>query len=253
MSSQIQVPLQNFIFFFVWLALATEVAGAQEQATATDQLAAADSLFAERQYAESFNYYRQLFEEEQVTSPAMLMKMAFIQESRGDYSEALYYLNEYYRLTSDPEVILKIQQLSEEHNLQGYEYTDFDLFFRYFREYRYVVIYVLAGLALAGIIGLALTSRRQRESRPYGWGVMYLVLLGALFVLTNYSLEPQQAIIVADYTYIMDAPSAGAEVKYVSEKGHRVTVNGQEDVWVQIEWNGEPAFVRQGNLRTIRL
>lgn len=247
MSSQIQMPPQNFVFFFMMLTLATRAIGANPA-----QLTQADSLFAERQYTESFDHYRQLFDDVRVVSPAMLMKMAFIQESQGDYSEALYYLNEYYRLTADPEATQKIRQLSEEHNLQGYEYNDYDLFLRYFREYRYVLMYVLIGLALIGIVSLAVSTRRHQR-RPYGWGVTYLILLGGLFVLTNYSLEPRRAIIMADYTYIMDAPSAGAEVKYVSEKGHRVTVDGQEDVWVQIEWNGEPAFVRQGNLRTIRL
>ena len=57
---------------------------------------------------------------------------------------------------------------------------------------------------------------------------------------------------MSDYTYVMNAPSSGAEVVYVSEKGHRVDVGKQQDVWTQIEWEGEPAFVRQGNLRTIR-
>jgi hypothetical protein len=50
----------------------------------------------------------------------------------------------------------------------------------------------------------------------------------------------------------MTAPSAGAEVVKISEKGHKVKVAGQQDVWMQIEWNGEIAFVRQDNLRLLR-
>lgn len=249
---KIQTVLHKFIFFLWLVPVSLFATGASyAQLTADELLTTADSLFDARQYTESFGLYEQLFQEDQVTSPAMLMKMAFIRESMGDYSEALYYLNEYFLLTSDERAVQKMQQLSEQHNLRGYEYTDYDLFYNYFREYRYLIIYVLAGLALLGLILLALGTK-QRTQPPYGWGVTYLLVLGLLFFLTNYSLEPRQAIITADYTYIMTAPSSGAEVRYISRKGHRVEVGKQQDVWTQIEWEGEPGFVRQGNLRPIR-
>lgn len=251
MSMKNQKLLQYFVFFScLMLGLFLVSFRCYAQSPVDEQLAVADSLFDKRQYTESFGLYDQLYRKSQMASPAMLIKMAFIQESRGNYPEALYYLNEYFLLTADEQVVRKMQRLSEEHNLRGYEYTDYDLFYTYFREYRYLIIYILAGLAMVGLVYLAFT--RQRRSKPYGWGVTYLVILGLLFVLTNYSLKPPQAIIMSDYTYVMNAPSSGAEVVYVSEKGHRVDVGKQQDVWTQIEWEGEPAFVRQGNLRTIR-
>ena len=251
-----QRVLHNFVFFFLSMAIylidATESYG---QLTTGQLLSSADSLFEAQQYTESFKFYEQLYREDQVVSPAVLMKMAFIQESLGDYSETLYYLNEYFLLTSDESAVQKMQQISEEYGLRGYEYTDFDLFYNYFREYRYMVIYALIALVMMGLIYRAIRGRqkvsRSRTDKPYGWGVAYLFVLALLFVLTNYSLEPQQAIIMADHTYIMNAPSSGAEVVYISEKGHRVNVGGEEDVWTQIEWDGQPAFVRQQNLREI--
>ena len=252
MSLKFQKVLRNFIIFLV-IQVANPLAG-YPQLTTGQLLSSADSLFEARQYTESFKLYDQLFREDEVVSPAVLMKMAFIQESLGDYPETLYYLNEYFLLTSDESAVQKMQQLSETHNLRGYEYTDFDLFFNYFREYRYMLIYGLTALAMIGLL-YRVIRRRQPSSpapgRPYGWGLAYLLLLGLLFVLTNYSLEPQQAIIMADHTYIMNAPSSGAEVVYISEKGHRVDVGGGEDVWTQITWDGQPAFVRQQNLRQI--
>ena len=253
---KIQKVLHNFVFFFLTVAIFSGIVPrSYAQLTTGELLASADSLFEARQYTQSFKLYDQLFREDQVVSPAVLMKMAFIRESMGDYSEALYFLNEYFLLTSDESAVQKMQQLSEQHNLRGYEYTDYDLFYNYFREHRYVFIYLLIALAMVGLIYLALTRKQQaskpRTGKPYAWGTAYLILLGLLFFITNYSLEPQQAIIMADHTYIMNAPSSGAEVVYVSEKGHRVEVDGQEDVWTQITWEGEPAFVRQGNLRKI--
>ena len=252
MSSKIQVRLHKFVFFLFALFHCAAIS-AQEapELSIEERLARADSLYEQRQYTESLTHYQEIFSEHQLTSPAILMKMAFIQESRGEYSEALYYLNEYYQLTADERAVRKIQQLSEEYGLQGYEYTDYDLFYRYFREYRRWITYGLAAVTMLVLIYTALVARQQ-PGKPYGWGVACLVLIGFLFVMTNYSLKAEQAIIMDDYTYIMTAPSPGADVKDISKKGHRVTVNGQEDVWTKIEWNGEPAFVRQTNLRTIR-
>ena len=252
---KIQKVLHNFVFFLLPLGFFWgSTAESHAQLTTGQLLASADSLFGARQYTESFKLYDQLFREDQVVSAAMLMKMAFIQESMGEYSETLYYLNEYFLLTSDESAIQKMQQLSEEHNLRGYEYTDLDLFFTYFREYRYLLIYGLVLLAMVGLLYRVFTRPRETpyyQGRPYGWGGAYVLLLALLFLLTNYSLSPQKAIIMADHTYIMDAPSSGADVVYISEKGHRVDVQGEEDVWTQIVWNGQPAFVRQQNLREL--
>ena len=253
----IQRRARNFVFFFMLCWGATNGRAVTAQSADTTLLTSADSLFAARQYTESFNLYQQLFARQGAVSPALLLKMAFTQESMGDYSEALYYLNEYYLLTADETAVQKMQQLSEEYNLRGYAYTDYQLFYNYLREYRYYVIYGLLVLAMVGLISLALSRRRAARSgqagRPYGWGLTYLLVLGLLWFMTNASLEPRQAIITDDHTYIMAAPSSGAEVVYISEKGHRVPIGKQEDVWTQIEWDGKPAYVRRGNLREISL
>ncbi len=254
---RIQRRPHNFVFFFIlcWRITGGPVANAQTTDAAL--LTSADSLFAARQYTESFGQYQELFAQQKEASPALLLKMAFIQESMGDYSEALYYLNEYYLLTSDEAAVQKMQQLSEEHNLRGYVYTDYQLFYNYLREYRYHIIYGLIALAMLGLIILVLSRRQKNHSeqpvRPYGWGITYLLVLGLLWFMTNASLDPRQAIIIDDHTYIMAAPSSGAEVVYIGEKGHRVPIGKQEDVWTQIEWDGKPAYVRRGNLREINL
>lgn len=216
-----------------------------------NSLVQADSLFANQQYTESFKIYEQLYTEANVASPAMLLKMAFIQEGLNEYSEALYYLSEYYLMTSDDAAIEKISKLSSEHNLRGYEFTDFDLIQSFFKKNQYVFIYILLTLALAGLTYF-IFRRNQVKEKPYGFGITYVLLLSLLFYLTNFPLAPEHAIITANNTYIMTAPSAGAKVLRVSDKGHRVKVAGQNDVWTKIEWNGETAFVRENNLRLLK-
>nr|WKN38088.1 SH3 domain-containing protein [Tunicatimonas sp. TK19036] len=210
----------------------------------------ADSLYNLHQYTESFRLYEQLFYDEQQASPAMLLKMAFIQEGLGEYSEALYYLNEYYLTTSDESAIEKMRELSTQYQLRGYEYTDYDLFYNLLRKYQYFIIYGLCAILLFVLAYMAFSKRKQSE-KPYGVGVAFVLLIGLLFYITNYSIRPTLAIIMDDHTPIMSGPSSGADVVYISEKGHRVKIEGRNDVWTKIEWNGETAYIRENNLRPI--
>lgn len=209
----------------------------------------ADSLFEAQQYTESFRLYEQLYREAAVASPAMLLRMAFIQEGLGEYSHALYYLNEYYLMTFDEEVLSKISSLSEEHNLRGYDFSDIDYIRGFLKQYQYLMIFLLIALAMAGIAYFVL--RPGLSSRPYGFGISYLLILALLFYLTNFPVMPDYGIIVDSNTYLMTAPSAGADVLSVIPEGHRVRVSGQEDVWARIEWDGQSAYVRQDNLRLL--
>jgi len=59
----------------------------------------ADSLFNQQKYTQSFEIYNRILKTDNLTSPAMLLKMAYIKEGLGDYSNALYYLNLYYLQT----------------------------------------------------------------------------------------------------------------------------------------------------------
>jgi len=59
-------------------------------------LTRADSLYATKQYTQAFERYEVLFAGGRY-SPAMLLKMAYIQEGLGHLGESLYYINLYYR------------------------------------------------------------------------------------------------------------------------------------------------------------
>lgn len=249
---KIQNQIRKIILLFELLIFSSFMGGEiYAQEAPIEHLKQADSLFAQQQYTESLKLYDQLYSQASMVSPAMLLKMAFIQEGLGEYSEALYYLSEYYLMTSDDAAVEKIATLSKEHNLRGYEFSDFDLIQSFIRKNQYIFIYILLAIALVGLSYFIFREKQETE-KPYGFGIAYALLLGMLFYLTNFSLTPDHAIITASNTYIMTAPSAGAEVLNVSSKGHRVKVAGQEDVWTKIEWNGETAFVRQDNLRLLK-
>ncbi len=245
------MKIQNLIYKNVVLFCAVCLLPIHWALAQTDNAAIlqkADSLYADRHYTESFQLYEQLYRKSQMFTPSMLLKMAFIQEGLGAYSQTLYFLNEYYLQTSDEKAIEKMQQLSQKYNLQGYQYDDYDIFLNVFRQYRYPILYGLLILTLGGLLYTAF-SKKTSPGRPYGLGVAYVLLLACLFVVTNYSFSVKRAIITADNAYIMDGPSAGAKVIAVSNKGDRVKVAGQQDVWTKIRRDdGQEAFIRQNNL-----
>lgn len=250
------MKIQNQYRKIIWLLCLSFLGavfpyGASAQTTSTGILKKADSLYADKQYTEAIKHYEELYREAEVASAAMLLRMAFIQEGLGEYSQALYYLNEYYALTSDGTVVNKISDLSEAHQLRGYEFSDSDYIQVYIKKYQYIFVCVLIVLCLGGLIYYKV-SRKNQDRKPYGLGIGYLLVVGLLFYLVNFSVVPDYGIIVDSNTYIMTAPSAGSDVVNITNKGHKVKVSGNEDVWARIEWNGEPAYIRQDNLRLLK-
>ena len=86
-------------------------------------LSNADSLYLKKQYTQSFELYQSLYTDGRY-SPAMLLKMAYIQEGLGHVSLSLYYLNLYYLASGDSQVLNKLQELASKNKLEGYEYSE---------------------------------------------------------------------------------------------------------------------------------
>src|SRR5688572_27345504 len=78
--------------------------------TSSFRLKTADSLFQSRQYIQSFEHYEQILKQNQYT-PAMLLKMAYVQEGLKHNGLALYYLNLYYLTTRDKTALEKMSEL----------------------------------------------------------------------------------------------------------------------------------------------
>src|SRR5690348_1763124 len=70
----------------------------------------ADSLFQAKQYTQSLALYQSVFNEKKY-SPAMLLKMAYIQEGLGKIGQTLYYLRLYYLASDDEQALHKMEEL----------------------------------------------------------------------------------------------------------------------------------------------
>ncbi|MDN5201257.1 SH3 domain-containing protein [Fulvivirgaceae bacterium BMA10] len=242
--------IYNKFHFILLLLIALSIQPVYSQEF-TSKINLADSLFEQKKYTESFELYQEILEKGHQLSPRMLLKMSFIKEGLGDYSDALYYLNLYYLHTSNKKVLKKMEEMAEKHKLQGYAYSDMDFFLTLYFKYSLYITFSL--LALSFLVFVLMFHQKKRlQKRPVIGGVFFTIILALLFYHINFNDTHRKGIIMESDTYLMEAPSAGADLVEIVKKGHRVDIKGQQDVWIEIEWAGQKAFVRENNIATIQ-
>jgi len=214
-------------------------------AQSNEALDKADSLFKEQKYTEAFDIYSDVFSAGNMTE-SMLVKMAFIKEGLGDNVQALYYLEQYYGVTSDKSVLLKMQELATAGGLNGYEVADKDFMLNFLSLYR---LEIQIGLVLVSAFLLAFAYQSRKKKRmPVGIPILQIIILVSFLVISNDWLGKDTAIIQSS-TLLMSGPSAGAEpVGWVNE-GHRIEVLDESDVWTKIQWKEGEAFIRKSKLK----
>ncbi|MBC6400746.1 MAG: SH3 domain-containing protein [Ekhidna sp.] len=211
------------------------------------QLSVADSLFDEEKYTESMELYLSLFEDGFAT-PSMLLKMAYVADATEDHSFTLYYLDLYYKASGDRLAIGKIEKLAEANALYGYVYSDIDYLMAVFSKYRVEVFALIQAMLLCLLIYIY--KKIHQQERPYAALVMQSFLGVVLLILVNFKVE-EKAIITSDRSLLRSAPSAGAEPVTVIDKGHKVTVLRESDIWSKILWDGNEVFIRSNRIKSI--
>ena len=215
------------------------------------RLIVADSLFQAKRYVESFEHYQNILGQNQYT-PAMLLKMAYIQEGLNHIGQAMYYLNLYFIASNDKSALGKMEQMATKFNLQGYEATDADQFLSFYHDYFFQITLFLIALSIL-IMGMIFYTKVKLNRKPIASGIFLLVMLIVFFVHTNYGGRITEAIVSQQNTYVMKGPSAGAPVVEIIDEGHRVEILGKNDVWLKILWNDEIVYVKDGVLLPVRL
>ena len=216
----------------------------------TFRLKQADSLFLAKQYTQSLELYQTMFDQGQYT-PAMLLKMAFIEEGLNQTGRALYHLNLYYKATKDIAALEKMEQLATKYDLAGYEQTEASIILSYYHDY-----YQWISLALAAILVLTASAafyQKRKKEKPIALSILMIFWIIGLAIHLNVGDDIHTGIITGTHTYVMTGPSAGAPLAAVLAPGHRVEVIGKKDVWLKIRWDGETVYVKEGNVLEVSL
>lgn len=215
-----------------------------------DKIRQADSLFRAKQFTQSLELYHKVFEEKKY-SPAMLLKMAYINEGLGKTGATLYYLKLYHLATDDEQALKKAEELATKHKLSGYEINDGNRFTHWLIKKKLFIQVALAAALLAVAITLFL-KRQQQHEKPWAIFSVIFVLAALLVYINNYE-APTSVIVSSDKTYLMKGPSAGADVSAVIASGSLLESLGREDVWLKVKWLDNEAYVKKTDVLTVEL
>lgn len=244
--------MQNSVLKFLTIIGFVCISGwAWGQSTNNPLLQRADSLFQQKRYTQSFEIYTTIFESHRYT-PAMLLKMAYVQEGLNHISQSAYYLNLYYLASRDEAALDKLGELAEKYRLEGYERSQTDRILSLYAEYSVQISMALAAMLIL-LVFICGVQRFQFADRAYAvWGC--LVALCIIFLVhLNFNEWKSQAIIVNNNSYLMNYPSAGASVVSIVRDGHKVQVLGKEDVWLKVKWGEGVAYIKENNLLPVKL
>jgi hypothetical protein len=225
-------------------------ASAHAQEVYTMRLKMADSLFVKKQYTQSLELYQQIFDRGSFT-PAMLLRMAFIEEGLGKTSRSLFYLTIYYNYTRDEQALLKMEDVATRDNLTGYEISGNEKFIALLEEYRPQITMLLAAISVL-LFSLVFVFRKNKH-HAFAPFVLMIIFLLSLGVFVNIDLHKRWGIISDSQVYLMSGPSPGSKVVAIVSDGHRLAINGKQDVWTRVQWGEGNVYVKENQVLEVKL
>jgi len=228
---------------------ASAVALAKQTASAV-ALAEADSLFKLKQFTQSFEIYNRLFHQKKY-SPAMLLKMAYIQDGLGHLSQSLFFLNLYYQASHDEQALAKIKEVAAKNKLEGYTPSESTTALAFLKENYFPI----AGIIISIVCFLlAMEVYRKRMSKKIiGLVLIQIFFLAVLFIHINFATSIEQGIVTGPSTYLMSGPSAGASVVSIIPEGNQLEIVGHSDVWLKVKWMDKIAYVKENSVLPVHL
>lgn len=212
------------------------------------QLIKADSLFNLNKYSESKVLYDSIFYKKNKYSNSMLLKMATIEENLGNYEKSIYYLELFQKNKNENKVLDKINNIVDNKNLNGFENSDKKIFINIYKKYRNNILALL--LTLTSIIFIVNLVRYFRKN-VVNFLLPFFYISSFLSLLIINIKPPSDAIVFKDYTFIMKEPSSGSDLYSILNKGDKLIVSKDLEVWYEIILNGEKRYVRKKNVRLI--
>lgn len=215
------------------------------------RLKMADSLYTKKQYTQSLELYREIFKQHSY-SPAMLLRMAYIEEGLGQNAMAIYYISLYYELTHDETALAKMEDMAVRYNLSGYEASRTDHIRALIAEAKPAIITVLTSIC-ALLIAIMFYTVRKKKIKPFISFSFFILTVILLVSFTNRNLTPLNGITLNAPAYLMSGPSSAATVVGIVPDGHRLPIAGRRDVWVRVKWRDGYAYLKENQVLEVKL
>jgi hypothetical protein len=232
-----------FIFIQISIYLCAHHSYCQE---VKEKIQRADSLFLVNKYEEAGKLYEQVFYNNRLYSQKMLLQLAFIASQSKDFVRYLYWLNLYLQVNPDAKIAEKIENTANAYELVGYEISDRRWFLIY---YHYYYKFIVLGFCVLTSVFLMLFFLNKQSVVVFRRnGVLLLLYLVGTILLHNVVPPIKEAVVAGENTYLMQAPSSASQVAGLASKGQKVSVVGENDIWLEIVWNKQRVFVKKSQV-----
>jgi hypothetical protein len=207
----------------------------------------ADSYFEKKEYKKAKEIYYKLIKEKVHLRKNALLKLAFIHEKEFDITRTLYFLNLYYEQNPSERVLKKMNELALEHNIIGYEITDFFLLLLIIKQYSYVLILLLATLGVY-IFTVFVVKKYKNEKILLKHKIVFLLYLAGILFLLNISRFYSQGIVHNENVSVREDPSSAASTLVYLPAGQRINIFGSEDIWLRVWYQNQFFYVNKANI-----
>ncbi len=235
----------KFLFSSLILLIVTTTVGFTQ--SLEKELVKADSLYEKKQYISAIKIYEKIYNAGN-SSPAMLLKLARIEEGMGNPGKSMYFLEKYYQFTKDEKVIDYLKETAETKKAIGFDYGltyQADLFYKEWKIYFQFFFSVIIFLGL----GLMIKNRNTTYKKRNYFALAFIPLLIVAF-LNNYDGK-SEAIITNTPSYLLEGPSAGANLVEKVNAPAKIQVKDQVDVWNKVIFEEKEAYIRTSNIRKL--
>lgn len=232
------------ICFLILSALNTSTSISQ---SLEKELVRADSLYQKKQYISAIKIYNQIYQKGE-SSPAMLLKLARIEEGMGNIGNSIYFLENYYQQTKDEKVLEYLQKIISEKNAVGFNYGlsyQADLIYKEWKIYLQLFFLVLLFFS----IGMMVKYQKANPKKKNYFTLAIIPILVVAF-LNNYDGK-SDAIITAKPSFLLEGPSAGANLVQTINVPAKIQVKDQIDVWTKVVFEDEVAYVKTSQLKKL--
>lgn len=212
-----------------------------------DLIGLADSLYRVGNWADASRNFETAIRAGKPATDPMLLKLANAFEKQGDVAKVLYYLQVYFKRHPEEAVLRKMNDFARANNLTGYETSDLNYFYLFYRQYG---VYLLLVMLLLGayVFSVLLIKSMRREETTNRLKTLILVYFVALLIFINLPEGYEAGITNNDHVFLRTEPSAAAPVEVTLGRGNKVNILSNTDIWCRVFWNNKLYYVRKDTL-----
>jgi tetratricopeptide (TPR) repeat protein len=236
--------LKKIIFFFILNLSFTQLAYSQSDG---EILKRADSLYKSENFNAAEVFFEQNLQKLKNPSNVLYLKLALIKEKKGDFLKSMYFLNKAYELSPNEKILAKLNEIATNHNLKGYELSDFNFLILFYKQYSGFLVALL--LALGIYIFVILFIKKYKSNwTPFNQKTFLIIYLIGIGFLLNLPDKYHQGIINHDGVLLRTEPSSAAPIEVSIDKGNRLNVLGGNDIWRRVIWNDKFLYLKESDI-----